>query len=74
MINDLREINKKLIKLYKNDDEKLRKQLLIKKILSEENCFFKMDIDTAFNILLDLQITNEEIKNVYKNLMSSGVN
>ena len=65
MINKLKEINEKLILLYKDNDEQLNKQLLIKKILKEPNCFFKMNIELAYSILRDLQFKNEEIKNIY---------
>ena len=44
MIKKLRSLNKSLINKYKNDEMKLKKQLLIEKLLKEDLCFFKMKI------------------------------
>lgn len=69
MITKLQEINKRLITLSKNDAKMLEKQLLIQKILAEENCFLKMDVETAYAILRDLQIPEEELKAIYLQLI-----
>lgn len=70
MMDELKKINNKLIEMYQKDEESLKKQLLIKKILSEKNCFMKMDIETAFSILKDLEIPEFDVKNVYSKLIS----
>ena len=59
----------KLIKLNKNNDEELKKQLLIKKILEEKDCFLKISIEDAYSILRDLKISEEDLKKVYIELI-----
>lgn len=58
MIKELRKINQKLIFKYQTDKNKLNRQLLIFNILKNEDCFFKLDIETAYNLLKDLEIEN----------------
>lgn len=69
MIKKLKEKNEKLIEFYKNDALNLEKQLLIKNILNDKKCFFKMSIETAYSILKDLKVEEEKIKEVYMNLI-----
>ncbi len=69
MITKLKDINNKLIETYQNDVVNLKKQILIKKILQEDKCFFKIKIETAFSILKDLQIPDHEIKSIYLDLI-----
>lgn len=70
MINKLKKINEELIESI-TDQKEREKQLIIKKILKEKNCFFKMDIYAAFLILSDLKIKEEEIKRIYEELIDS---
>lgn len=69
MIDKLRELNIRLINKYQNDEAKRQNQLLIQKILENNHCFFEMDIETAYSILKDLNIPEEDIKEVYKSLI-----
>lgn len=69
MIEKLKSINEKLIKLNKNNDEELKKQLLIKKILEEKDCFLKISIEDAYSILRDLKIPEEDLKKIYMELI-----
>ena len=69
MIEKLKSINKKLIDLNKNNDKELKKQLLIKKILEEKDCFLKISIEDAYSILRDLKISEEDLKTVYIKLI-----
>lgn len=69
MIEKLKSINKKLIDLNKNNDKELKKQLLIKKILEEKDCFLKISIEDAYSILRDLKISEEDLKKVYIELI-----
>ena len=69
MINKLKEINEKLISIHQKNETELKKQLLIQKILNEKNCFFKMDIETAYSILKDLNINDKDLNNIYKELI-----
>ncbi len=69
MIEKLRDINEKLISLNKNNEKELKKQILIKKILKENDCFLKMSIENAYSILRDLKISEENLKKVYLELV-----
>ncbi len=69
MIEKLRDINEKLISLNKNNEKELKKQILIKKILKEKDCFLKMSIENAYSILRDLKISEENLKKVYLELV-----
>jgi predicted HTH domain antitoxin len=69
MIEKLRDINEKLISLNKNNEKELKKQILIKKILKENDCFLKMSIENAYSILRDLKISEENLKKVYMELV-----
>lgn len=69
MLDKLKQINEKLIILYQNDEKNLKKQLIIKKLLEEENCFFKIDIETSYSILKDLNIPDDELRKVYQELI-----
>ena len=69
MLEKLRELNLKLIDSYQNNEEKLKKQLIIQKMLSFKNCFLQMDIETAYSVLRDLTLPKESIKEVYKELI-----
>lgn len=65
LLNKLRTIAEDYAK--KNEDEKYK---IIKAILSEDNCFFKISPETALNILEDLGFKKEEGKEIYKHLIS----
>ncbi len=69
MLDKLRELNKKIIETSTNEEE-IKKQKLIKNILDDDKCFFKMNIKYAYAILQDLGIKKEDIENVYKELIS----
>ena len=68
MLENLREQNNKLILKYQNNKKKLDKQLLISNILNNNECFFKLKVEVAYNILKDLEIEN--YKECYKKLVS----
>ena len=72
MIKTLKEKNKKIIDdlVLTNKQEELKKQLLIASMLEDEQCFFKLDINTSLSILSNLGFNNEERLNVYKQLTS----
>lgn len=70
MLNKLRELNNKI--LLKTTNNKVReKHELIKKILADDKCFFKINIETAYAILRELNIPEENLKTYYMNLISS---
>lgn len=69
MIKELIKINEKLIEINKNNPKELKKHLLIKEILKDDNCFLKMDIEYAYSILRDLKFPEEDLKKVYLKLI-----
>ena len=68
----MRHKNKKIIDdlVFSNKQEELKKQLLIASMLEDEQCFFKLDMNTALSILTNLGYSNEERLNIYKKLTS----
>ena len=70
MLEKYQNINDKLINFYKNghDEDNLQKHLIIRDILNDESCFFKMSMDEAICILTDLKIEN--VKYEYQQLIS----
>ena len=69
LIADLRLINERLIDINKNNPKELKKYLLIKEILKNDDCFLKMDIEYAYSILRDLKFSEEDLKKVYLKLI-----
>lgn len=70
MIDILKIMNEKLIKANKNNPIELKKYQLIKEILNKKDCFFNMSIEYAYSILRDLQIPENELRQVYSQLIS----
>ncbi|MGN1323561.1 MAG: hypothetical protein ACI4VT_06160 [Bacilli bacterium] len=68
MLEKLIEINNNIIN-QTNDEEKKKKHLLIKKILDDKQCFLKMNIETSYALLRELNVPEESIKNIYSNLI-----
>ena len=68
MIEKLRIVVDKLL-ISSNNKDRLN---IIKDILKDDKCFFKMDIDTAFNILNDLGFNKEESMNIYSEIIDSS--
>ena len=69
MLEKLKMLNNKLIELNVNNAENLKKYELIQKILSDDKCFFKMEIEYAYAILRDLGIEESDLKKVYMELI-----
>lgn len=74
MIDKLKMITEKHIEANKENAEELKKYKLIKDILNQKDCFLNMNIKYAYSILKDLQIPENEIKNVYTQLISLNQN
>ena len=72
MINTLRKQNETLLNKFKLEGNKEleSKHTLISTLLSHDNCFFKLPMDTAINILFDLGYNKQESLDVYKKLIS----
>ncbi len=69
MLEKLKEINVKIIEQCSDDEEK-SKQLLIQKILDEDNCFMKMNVDVAYALLRELNIDESMLKETYLELIN----
>ena len=68
MIAELRDRNEKLLNSDLSNGDYL-KQCLIKKILSDDKCFSLINMNDAYNILLDLGYKEEEVIDVYESLL-----
>ncbi len=60
----LEKLRKKCVELLPTNEEKYT---VINYLLKDDNCFMKMDINTAFSILSDLEV--EDIPNTYIELV-----
>ncbi len=69
MIEKLKKIADKYIELYQDNPTELQKYQLIRKILNQDNCFLNISVDYAYAILRDLDIREDEIKNIYMKLI-----
>lgn len=68
MLEKLRLINNKFLEI-KTDENELKKHQLIKKVLNDDKCFFKMSVEQAYAILRDLDFSEEELKGIYSELI-----
>lgn len=68
MLEKLRLINNKFLEI-KTDENELKKHQLIRKILNDDKCFFKMNVEQAYAILRDLDFSKEELKEIYSELI-----
>lgn len=66
IINRLQEVCDKLISLNTPNNEKY---IIIKKILNTKNAFINMSIEDAYSILRDLEVKDEDIKDIYMELI-----
>lgn len=73
MLEKLIKINDEMITQASTDKNK-KKHLLIKKILDDKECFLKMNIETSYAILRELNIPEENLKNIYLDLISPANN
>ena len=72
MINELRRVNRNLLFNAKTEKEQ-QIQKTIMNILEDNNCFTKMNVDDAYNILRDLKIKEENLKNTYVQLVTNSL-
>ena len=70
MIDKLIVINDKIIS-QTLDEEKRAKHLLIKKMLNDKQNFFKINIETAYALLRELEIPENDLKSIYLELIDS---
>ena len=72
MIKILRNTCKQLLNNSKDPEEK-RKYELILKILADEHCFHKINIEDSYNILEDLKIPKDKIETTYTSIVSNSL-
>lgn len=71
MIEELRLKNDFLIsKCESKADTNYIRYGIIKKLLSDDKCFFKISFEDAYNILIDLGYSENDAIDVYKKLVS----
>ena len=70
-LSELRLINDSNILYLKKINRSYKRNEIIKNILNDETCFFKMNKNDAYMILQDIGILDNQIDNVYQNLISS---
>lgn len=72
MLEQLRKVAQLKISQANNLEEK-QKYEIIEKILAENDCFQKMQTEIAYNLLLDLGFSNEEVKKIYNEIIFSSL-
>ncbi len=69
-LNELRLINDSNILYLKKINKSYKRNEIIKNILNDETCFFKMNKNDAYIILHDIGILDNQIDNIYQKLIS----
>lgn len=72
-LNEVKIMNDTMILYLRKLGMSYKRNEIIKKILEDEACFFKMNKKDAYVILNDVGIQNENIDNVYSKLTSSDL-
>ena len=70
-LSELRLINDSNILYLKKINRSYKRNEIIKNILNDETCFFKMNKNDAYIILQDIGILDNQIDNIYQKLISS---
>lgn len=70
-LSELRLINDSNILYLKKINRSYKRNEIIKNILNDETCFFKMNKNDAYIILHDIGILDNQIDNIYQKLISS---
>ena len=70
-LSELRLINDSNILYLKKINRSYKRNEIIKNILNDETCFFKMNKNDAYMILKDIGILDNQIDNIYQKLISS---
>lgn len=69
LIDELKVMNYSMIDCLKGKGISVKKNELIKEILKDEACFFKMNKEEALIVLRDLNVSNEMLEETYKKLI-----
>lgn len=70
-LSELKLINNSNILYLKKINRSYKRNEIIKNILNDETCFFKMNKNDAYIILHDIGVLDEQIDNIYQKLISS---
>ena len=68
LIDELKVMNYSIIDCLKVKGISIKKNDLIKEILKDEACFFKMKKEEAFVVLKNLRVSNDMLEETYKEL------
>ena len=69
MLEKLKQINNTKLELYNKDKEKQKIYQLIANLLEVDNLFLKIDMETAYAILRDLDFEEKELNQIYCQLI-----
>ena len=69
-LNELRIINDSNILYFKKINRNYKRKEIIKNILNDETCFFKMKKNDAYTVLQEIGILEKQIDSVYEKLIS----
>ncbi|MCR5145804.1 MAG: hypothetical protein K6B70_00415 [Clostridia bacterium] len=70
LIDELKVMNYSIIDCLKVKGISVKKNELIKEILKDEACFFKMEKEEAFVVLKNLKVSDDMLEETYKELTS----
>lgn len=68
LMDELKVMNYSIIECLKVKGINVKKNELIKKILKDEACFFKMDKQEAFVVLKNLKVSDDMLEDTYNEL------
>lgn len=71
MQEDLKKLNELIIEKNKDNTKIKEKHTIIKKLLEDPECFFKMSIEDSYALLRELGIKEEDLILVYSSLIDS---
>jgi len=70
-LNEIKLMNETMIGYLNKLGMSTKRNEIIKKMLDDDACFFKLDKSDAFIILHDVGVSNENMDTIYKKLISS---
>lgn len=71
ILEKLRQLNENKIVLNEDDKKELKRQKEIQKMLEDDKCFFKMNIEQSYNVLRDLGIEEGALRAIYLELINA---
>lgn len=71
-LKDIKLMNESMIKYLESLGKSAQRNIIIKNILDDDECFKKLNKEDAYIILKDIGISNEKIDSIYLNLVSNN--